>query len=225
MSEIQPRPGPLDAVGTLDAVDEAAHRRAAVRGAQYTGSRLFVALSAMAFGGAVFAYFFLRSLDGNGLWRAAGQRPSPFISVPVLVFSLLGCALFIWSSGRLGRSVNAANDWRVSSIAALLLLIGSAALQFWGLSRLPFFPGSSGYASVYVATAPLFATWVLLAAVWVEILVARSLRVRWITAPVGENADTMDAVSFAGSLAGARLLLGFIAMVSVVFYVLFSVIH
>jgi hypothetical protein len=215
----------IERVPDIDALNEIAHRSVAIRGAQYTGARLFVALSAMGFGGGVFAYFFLRSLNGNGLWRAPGQKISPFIAVPVLVLTLAAAALYFWSSRRLGVASSASIDWRVSSAAAILMLVLAAGVQFWGLSRLPFFPGSSGYASVYVAVEPMFALWLLIGAVWAEMLLARSLRVRWIIAPAGDNADSPEAASFAGSVTGLRLFMSFLALLAVVFYGLFSVLH
>jgi heme/copper-type cytochrome/quinol oxidase subunit 3 len=210
---------------TFEPVDEAAHLSAAIRGSQYTGARLFVALSSMGFGGAVFAYFFLRSLNGNGLWRPKGQTVSPFISIAVLALTLAGCALYIWSSRRLGRMRSAGTDWRVATAVSMVLLVVAAAVQFWGLSRLPFFPGASGYASVYVAVEPIFALWLLIGAVWAEMLLARSIRVRWILSPVGDNATSATATSFAGSLAGLRVFMAFLALLAIVLYVLFSILH
>jgi len=206
-------------------VDEIAHLRKAVLGAHWTGSRLFVALSAMAFGGGVFSYFFLRSLNGNGLWRAPGQKPSPFVAISVLVLTLVGCSLYFWNTRRLVNSRGTPTDWRVACVATILMLVLAAGIQFWGMSRLPFFPGSSGYASVYVAIEPLFGVWLLIGAYWVEVLLARSLRARWIVAPAGVNANSPEAASFAGSLEGSRLFVGFLALLCIVLYLLFSVLH
>lgn len=215
----------IERVPHVDPIDEVKHRSAAILGAQYTGARLFVALSTLGFGGGVFAYFFLRSLDGNGLWRSPGQQISPFIAVPVLVLCLAAAALFYWSSMRLGKAPGASTDWRVSTAVSMVMLVAAAGIQFWGLSRLPFFPGSSGFASVYVAVEPIFALWLLVGAYWAETLFARSLRVLWITAPVGENVDSPEAAMFAGSVSGLRLFMSFLALLAVVLYVLFSVLH
>jgi hypothetical protein len=177
----------------------------------------------MAFGGGLFAYFYLRSLNGNGLWRSQGQQPSTFISVPVLVLTLVGCILYLITSRRLLRGQNSGADWRVAAGVTVIALVLAAGIQLWGMRRLPFFPGSSGYASVYVAVMPLFAVWLLIGAYWVETLLARTLRVPWVTAPVGENADSDEAIAFNGSLEGSRLFVGFLALLVVVLYVLFSV--
>ncbi len=204
-------------------VDTVAHERNAALGAYWTGSRLFVAVSAMVFGGGIFSYFYLRSLNGNGLWRAAGQRPSDFISIPVLVLTVLASIVYLVSTRRLLRGQGSGGDWRVASGVTLLFLVLAAGIQLWGMRRLPFFPGASGFASVYVATMPLFAVWLLIGAYWVETLLARSLRVRWVTTPVGENADSTEATAFNGSLEGSRLFVGFLGLLVVVLYVLYSV--
>src|SRR5664279_2045174 len=132
--------------------------RTSIRGAYWTGSRLFVALSSMLFGSAVFAYFYLHSLNNDTLWRAPGQRPSDFTSIPVLAMVLLGAALFwfytwSWQAGR--SRVNSA-DWRVACGIATALFLAAGILQFASMPSLGWAPGSSGYASVYVATMPLF---------------------------------------------------------------------
>jgi len=212
-----------DALAGQLVVDAAAHERKAALGSAWTGSRLFVAMSTMVFGAGAFAYFYLHSLDNNGLWRAPGQRPSAFISVPVLALSVAASLLYVAITRRAGRPNANGNDWRVAAAICVLLLVLAAGIQFWGMRRLLFFPGSSGFASLYVATMPLFGVWLLIGAYWVEVLLARSLRVRWVLTPVGENADTEEAAAFAGSLDGSRLFLGFLGLLSVFLYVLFSV--
>jgi heme/copper-type cytochrome/quinol oxidase subunit 3 len=217
MSDLDGAPG-----GQL-VVDSYAHERKAVLGAYWTASRLFVAVSTMLFGAGAFSYFYLHSLNNNGLWRAPGQRPSSFISVPVLGLALGGSVLYVAISRRAQRPGANGNDWRVASAISSLLLFIAALIQFWGMRRLNFFPGSSGFASVYVAVMPLFGIWLLIGAYWVEVLLARSLRVRWVLAPVGENADSHEAAAFEGSLDGSRLFVGFLALLSIALYVLFSV--
>jgi heme/copper-type cytochrome/quinol oxidase subunit 3 len=212
-----------NSTGEIFVVDTAAHERRAQLGAYWTGSRMFVAVSAMVFGAGVFSYFYLRSLNNNHLWRAPGQRPSAFISVPVLVLTLAGCLLYLSVTRRLVRDQTGGADWRVASAVSLVLLLLAAVLQLWGTRRLHFFPGSSGYASVYVAVMPLFGLWLLIAVYWIEVLLARSIRVRWVLSPVGDNAESAEAVAFAGSLDGSRLFVGFIVLLSVLLYVLFSV--
>jgi heme/copper-type cytochrome/quinol oxidase subunit 3 len=205
---------------------DAAIERASARGAYWTGSRLFVALSAMLFGAGVFAYFYLHSLDSNTLWRAPGQRPSDFIAIPVLVMTMVGAGLFwvytrsLHSSGR-ARST----DWRVATAAATVMFLTAGLLQLWGMNRTGFAAGSSGYASVYTATMPVFAVYCLGCAYWLETLFARSLRVRWLLTPEGANRESDEAVAFTGSAVGARLFVVFVALVGAGLYVHFSVLN
>jgi heme/copper-type cytochrome/quinol oxidase subunit 3 len=219
--------------GALTPTEVAAHERdlslerASIRGAYWTGSRLFVALSAMLFGAAVFTYFYLHSLDNDALWRAPGQRPSDFISVPVLVMVLAGAALFwfytwSWQSDRARTN---STDWRVACGISTALFLAAGITQLVSMTSTGFEPGSSGYASVYVATMPLFAIYCLVTAYWLETLLARSLRVRWVLSPEGPNRDDRLQIAFAGSALGAKAFVVFVALVAVVVFILFSVLN
>ena len=188
---------------------------------------MFVALSAMLFGSAVFAYFYLHSLDNDTLWRAPGQRESDFVSVSVLAMVLVGAALFwfytwSWQSGR-ARSNSA--DWRVACGIAAVLFLAAAITQLASMTNTGWAPGSSGFASVYVATMPLFAIYCLAAAYWLETLLARSLRVRWVLSPEGPNRDDRIQLAFSGSALGAKAFVVFVALVNIVVFILFSVLN
>jgi len=201
--------------------------RTSIRGAYWTGSRLFIALSAMLFGSAVFTYFYLHSLDNDALWRAPGQRESDFVSVSVLAMVLVAAALFwiytwSWQSGR--ARTNSA-DWRVACGIATLLFLAAAITQLACMTNLGWAPGSSGFASVYVATMPLFAIYCLAAAYWLETLLARSLRVKWVLSPEGPNRDDRIQLAFSGSALGAKAFVVFVALVNIVLFVLFSVLN
>ena len=216
---------PLDGGDAKLVVDFNVHERNAALGAYWTAGRLFVAVSAMIFGAGAFSYFYLHSLDSNDLWKAPGQHPSAFISVPVLALTLAACLLYLATSRRLGEQESRGSDWRVAAAITVVLLVAAAGIQLWGMRRMQSFPGATGFASVYVAVEPLFAIWLLIGAYWVEVLLARSLRVRWVVSPVGANADSLEAVAFNGSLSGSRAFVGFLAILSIVLYVLFSVLR
>jgi hypothetical protein len=206
--------------GGATAPGEAANRardlsleRTSIRGAYWTGSRLFVALSAMLFGSAVFTYFYLHSLDN--------------VSIPVLAMVLAGAALFwfyTWS-WQSGRSRTNSADWRVACGIAAVLFLAAAITQLASMTNTGWAPGSSGFASVYVATMPLFAIYCLAAAYWLETLLARSLRVRWVLSPEGPNRDDRIELAFSGSALGAKTFVVFIALVNIVLFVLFSVLN
>lgn len=201
--------------------------RTAIRGAYWTGSRLFIALSTMLLGSGVFTYFYLRSLDNDTLWRAPGQRPSDFISIPVLVMVLLAAALFwfyTWS-WQTGRSRTNPADWRVACGSAMGLFLAAGIMQLVSMTSTGFAPGSSGYASVYVATMPLFAIYCLGAAYWLETLLARSLRVKWVLSAEAPNRDDRVLVAFTGSALGAKAFVVFVAIVAIVVFIIFSMLN
>ncbi len=213
-----PADGPVD-----DRTHNQAIERASARGAYWSGSRLFVALSAMMFGSGAFAYFYLHSLNSSGLWRSPGQRPSDFISIPVLALTIGGAALFWWYTRLMMRGQANSADWRVATGVAAGAFLLAAGLQLWGMTRTGFYPGSSGFASCYVAIMPVFAVYCLGTAYWLETLLARSLRVRWVVSAEGPGVDSPERTMFVGSALGAKVFVAFVALVSVVVFVLFSV--
>ena len=62
-------------------------------------------------------------------------------------------------------------------------------LQVWQLTELPFFPGSSGYASCFVAWAGMNIALVLVGVYWLETLLAREIRLRRAVAQDGGAPD------------------------------------
>lgn len=220
-ASVETTPGPEDAHARDRRIE-----RAAERGAYWSGSRLFVALSAMLFGGGVFTYFYLHSLDSNTLWRLSGQRPSDFISVPVLGLAV-GAGLLAWLYTRWllrGQRVNPA-DWRVATGVASGMFLLAGLIQLWGMTRTGFAAGSSGYASTYTAIMPVFAVYCLGAAYWLETGLARSLRARHVMLDEVGEMQQQDRVAFRGSASGAGVFSLFVALVAVATFIMFSVLH
>jgi heme/copper-type cytochrome/quinol oxidase subunit 3 len=197
--------------------------RAAARGAYWSGSRLFVALSAMLYASGTFAYFYLHGLDSSGLWRTDGQQPSDYVSVPVLVLTIGGAALFWWYTRQMLGGRTESTDWLVATGVSAAAFLVAGVVQLVGMTHTDFFPGSSGYASCYVAIMPVFAVYCLGTAYWLETLFARALRVRWVVSDEKPGRDSMERTMFVGSAVGAKAFVVFVALVSVLVFVLFSV--
>src|SRR5260370_25155790 len=64
--------------------------------------------------------------------------------------------------------------WLNSAMVALAAGLGAIGLQVWQLLNLPFFPGSAGFASVFVGATPVFVIVVLAAMIWLEPLIMRA---------------------------------------------------
>ncbi|MHB1781910.1 MAG: hypothetical protein ACYCTE_04315, partial [Acidimicrobiales bacterium] len=122
---------------------------------------------------------------------------------------------------RKGQSV----DWEVSGWTAVGGLLLATAMQIWELTRLPFFPGSSGYSSTFIGWAALNATLLLTSAYWLETLLARAIRMRRAVSEDGGPARSAapPARLFRASLEGCSQYVLFAAFVNLLFWVLFYV--
>ena len=102
----------------------------------------------------------------------------------------------------------------------------AVSLQIWQLTVLPFFPGSSGYASCFVGWAGMNIVFLLSGAYWLETLLARQLRLRRAVAEDGGMIrSSLPAVRlFRVNLEGCTYFWVFIALVALFFWALFYVV-
>ena len=155
-------------------IDEEQYYHDAQLVALWTASRTLIPVVATTFGGIYFAYFYLRSLNSNGLWDPHGQTASKIIGLTILLLVIVGTAVQLLVGRRLRRGFS--TDFIVGSAANALLLILATIGQIWELTRLPFPPGASGYAGVFIAFAPINALCIGLSAYWVFTLMMRAIR-------------------------------------------------
>lgn len=193
-------------------------------GSYWTGARLLVAGWVMVFGSLLFAFFYLRSLNSNGLWFVKGQRPPLLIGAFVLSLLLVSALVSSAASARLRRSA-AALDWLVGSGVAMILGLLGLGLQAWEMTRLPFLPAASGYASVFVGWQIVMMVALAGGLYWLETLLARAMRVRRVLMPLPISAQDPDVTMFRGSLDGFTLFWNFLALTEIVMFILFYVVH
>ncbi len=122
--------------------------------------------------GFVFAYFYLRSLDNNGLWRPAGVDPPSGYGVAIAAAFALSAVAFCYAAwaARNGRGWVA-----VTGVSLALGLFGCVA-QGVEYAHLSFGPESGGYASVFFGWTALFVVVALLALYRLETVFAAGLR-------------------------------------------------
>jgi heme/copper-type cytochrome/quinol oxidase subunit 3 len=209
--------------GNNAAFDEAAYVQESIVGSFWSGSRLFISGLVFLYAGFAFAYFYLRSVNSNGLWRPHNEQPSFLLGTLVLVLVLAGTGLYHLGMRR--ARVGGLADWFVALPISLLFVLGAALLQIWTLTRLHFYPGSSGYASVFVGWAPVHAAVLLGGAYWVETLLARTIRDRTLfpsVAAAGGKAETLAlSAQFAANAEACGFMLGFLSLVTLFFWILF----
>jgi hypothetical protein len=154
------------------------------------GARIWASALAFFFVAFLFAFFYLRALNSNGIWRGwPGHHPDPSLAFGV---AILICVL---ASAAIARAavVLPAGSWRRAIVASLLLVLAAIGLQAAEFASLGFGPTDGGYASVFVGWTGLFALVLLGTAYWLGTVVADVGRAAGSTA--GLHAAAVEAVS------------------------------
>ncbi len=204
--------------------EEIAFEMRAQEGALWTGGRLLIGIWAFAFAALAFAYFYLRSSNNQDLWRPGGITAPTGVGAAIFTITVASALLVQFGEHRFRRDETL--DWQVAGWTAVLgglLVIG---LQIWQLTALPFFPGSSGYASCFIGWAAMNIAVVLCATYWIETILAREIRLRRAIAQDGGAPSSTLPVArlLRANLNGCNYFWGFVALVATLFWVLFYVI-
>jgi heme/copper-type cytochrome/quinol oxidase subunit 3 len=209
--------------GGLDrTAEEAGFYHEAALGAAWTGSRLAMGGLSFLFGSFVFAYFYLRSLNSHGRWHGVGFQ-QPNVAMGTIIIAIIVVSAIIHTM--VLQRIKAGNKraWQAGALAALVLGLAAVALMIIQLLFLPFWPGSSGYSSVFVGTYPVYLTVVLAVMIWLETMLMRSRSIPAISfveqPPTFTEAFTVQR-SQAG-LSAFTAVWNYMAVVGIVFWVLF----
>jgi hypothetical protein len=193
--------------------------------ATWTGSRLAIGGLAFLFGAFVFAYFYLRSLNSEGRWHGSGFHPPSLIWGTVIMLLVLVSA-GVHYAGLQQIKAGHKRLWQIAGLVALIMGLVAVALQISEMFYLPFWPGSSGFSSVFVGFYPVFLTIVLAVMIWLETLLARSRFIPDISfveqPPTYEEAFAVQR--FQASLSSFALIWNFLAAMALLFWFLFYVI-
>jgi hypothetical protein len=209
--------------GGLDrTTEEAGFYHEAALGAAWTGSRLAIGGLTFLFGSFVFAYFYLRSLNSNGRWHGSGFiQPSIAMGTIIVALVVISAGLNTVALQRIKAGNKRA--WQAGGLAALILGLAAVALMIIQLLFLPFWPGSSGYSSVFVGTYPVYLTVVLAVMIWLETLLMRSRAlpaIHFVEQPPTFT-EAFVVQRFQSNLSGFTAVWNYLAVVGIVFWVLF----
>jgi heme/copper-type cytochrome/quinol oxidase subunit 3 len=205
--------------------EEAGFYHEAGLNAAWTATRLAIGGLCFLFGAFVFAYFYLRSVNSSGRWMGSGYIPPSFLEGSFVMAAILVSAGINYAAL---QQLKAGNKrlWQIGAMIALVLGVGAVVLQIIELLYLPFWPGSSGFSSVFVGFYPVFLAIVLAAMIWLETLLARSRFIPTISfveqPPTYTEAFAVQR--FQASLSGFSTVWNFLAAMAVLFWVLFYVI-
>ena len=209
--------------GGLDrTAEEAGFYHEAALGAAWTGSRLAIGGLTFLFGSFVFAYFYLRSINSNGRWHGAGFI-QPSVATGTIIIALIVISAVI--NTLVLQRIKAGNKsaWVSGAVVSLVLGLAAVALMIIQLLFLPFWPGSSGYSSVFVGTYPVYLTVVLAVMIWLETLVMRSRAfpaISFVEQPPTFT-EAFAVQRFQSNLSAFTVVWNYMAGVGVVFWVLF----
>jgi heme/copper-type cytochrome/quinol oxidase subunit 3 len=202
--------------------EEAGFYHEAALNASWTGSRLAIGALSFLFAAFAFAYFYLRSLNSHQMWHPAGFKgPQPWAGAVIMGLVVVSAAVQTVALQRIKAGNKAA--WQGGAVIALILGLAAVGLQVWQLLNLPFYPGSAGFASVFTGFYPVFLVVVLSAMIWLEILIMRSRPIPAISfveqPPTYTEAFAVQR--FQGALSAFTTVWNYLAVIAVLFWVLF----
>jgi heme/copper-type cytochrome/quinol oxidase subunit 3 len=193
--------------------------------ATWTGSRLALGGLSFLFGAFVFAYFYLRSINSSGRWHGSGYHPPSMIMGTVIMFLVLLSAGTQYAAIQRIKA-GSKRLWQIGGLIALVLGVAAVTLQIIELLFLPFWPGSSGYSSVFTGFYAVFLVVVLAAMLWLEILLARSVSIPdifFIEQPPTYT-EAFAVQRFQANLSAFTAVWNYLAVIAILFWVLFYVI-
>jgi heme/copper-type cytochrome/quinol oxidase subunit 3 len=205
----------------LAAEDEGFYHEAALN-ATWTGARLAIGGLTFLFGCFAFAYFFLRSVNSEGHWHGSGYvSPQLWMGTLIMLLAVVSAGLHYFGLQRIKAGHK--HIWVILGWISLALGLGAVGAQIYQLTDLPFPPGSSGYASVFVGFYPVLLTTQLAILVWLESLLMRARSIPEISfveqPPTVE--ETYGVQRFQASLSAFSTLWIYLALISLLFYLLF----
>lgn len=192
-------------------------------GSLWTGTRLLIGLCAMAWAGVAFAYFYLKAVDVGPAWRPHHVTPPPLLGTLIAASVLAGAVLLGYGAFKFHQGL--AFEWTVAGWIGVAFGLIAIGLQVWELTRLSFYPGESGYTSVFIGFAGLNIAFVLGGTLWAEMIVARSLRLGSEIGPeryLGFSTQPEVRVMRA-SMGGCVYFWGFMFAINLLFWILFYI--
>jgi heme/copper-type cytochrome/quinol oxidase subunit 3 len=206
------------------ATEESAFYHEAALNAAWTGSRLAIGALSFLFGAFAFAYFYLFSSNGHGMWLPSSTR-IPSNHYGEAITGLIVVSAVIQTVGLQLIKGGSKSAWFKTALVALVFGLAAVALQIVELLNLPFQPGQSGFASVFVGFYPVALVVWLSAMVWLEILVARSRNIPAISfvEQPPTYAQAYEVQRFQSALSAFTVVWNYLAVVTFIFWLLFYV--
>ncbi|HVB50491.1 MAG TPA: hypothetical protein VND89_01930 [Acidimicrobiales bacterium] len=209
-----------DASGMSNTPEEVEFELRAHIGSIWSGGRLFIAMYTFMVASLVFSYFYLRSSNNGLLWRPDHVTAPTAFGWAIYTLVLLAALMAFVGRSRL-RS-GGVLDWQVASWIGVLAGLVAIFLQIWEFTAVPFYPGSSGYASTFIGYSVMNIGTLAIVTYWLETNLARSYR---LSKEIGgvRPLFSMDASaqSFRANVASMTYFMGFIVLASTLLFAMF----
>jgi hypothetical protein len=207
------------------AEEEAVFYHEAALNASWTGVRLALGGMTFLFGAFVFAFFYLKSLNSHNLWYTAGSHPKAWYGVVIMVLVVVSALAQTAVLQLIKRGNKVA--WQQGAVVALVLGLAAVVLCILQLLSLPFWPGASGFASVFVGFWPVYLAIAFCAMVWLEIMIMRVRNIPQISfvEQPPTYAEAFAVQRFQASLSAFTLTWNYLAVIAVVAWILFYLVH
>jgi heme/copper-type cytochrome/quinol oxidase subunit 3 len=178
-------------------------------------ARLLSGATAFFFLAFIFAYFYLRSVNVEHLWRHGHIDPNQALGAAMIACIVLSALLAI-AGGRMMKT--GSRGWVGPAAAAVVLGLAAVGLQCVEYTKQHFGPTDGAYASVFCAWTAMYLIAVLGAVYWLETQAATELRAR--RRPTRVDGDIRDPDQLiAPGLDAAVFYWAFLAAIGVVTYV------
>jgi hypothetical protein len=205
--------------------EEAVFYHESALNASWTGARLAVGGLSFLFGAFVFAFFYLKSINSHNLFYTAASHPQSGIGVTVMILVVASAAVQTLALQRIKAGTKSV--WLAGAVVALVLGLVAISLQLWQLASLPFWPGASGFASVFVGFQPVFVAVTFCIMVWLEILIMRCRaipEISFVEQPP-TYAEAFAVQRFQAGLSAFTVVWNYVAVVGFIFWVFFYLVH
>jgi len=217
--------------GLSRAEEEAAFYHEASLNATWTGARLAMGGLTFLFGAFIFAFFYLRSLNSHHLWYPKQingvlfNGPGGTLGVVIMLLIVVSAAVQTLVLQRIKAGHKGV--WLQGATAALVLGVLAICLQIFQLTNLDFWPGSSGFASVFTGFYPVFVAVAFCVLVWLEMLIMRCRNIPEISfvEQPPTYAEAFAVQRFQASLSAFTAIWNYLAIVAIVAWILFYLVH
>ena len=178
-------------------------------------ARLLAGATTFFFLAFLFAYFYLRSLNVEGLWRHGHIKPDQALGAAMIACILLSALLAVVG----GRQLKGGSrGWTVPAFGSVVLGLAAVGLQCFEYTRQHFGPTDGGFASVFCTWTAFYMIAVLCTMYWLETQVATELRAR--RAPAAAEGDIREAdLLIAPAMDATVFYWAFLAAIGLVTYV------